>query len=158
MRIQASILCWEGKIGELYSSKHTFLLGHYILIAEESIEAHKIETSMEWLGARLIAWDLVCRPRKEVGLGIIECMTWNEVSIAKYVWNIASKIENIWVKWISHIYLKGNDRWKYRPPIDSCLYWKRVCSLKERFTPGYVQNGWLRADGKYTIQSGYQWS
>ncbi|KAH0722828.1 hypothetical protein KY290_005481 [Solanum tuberosum] len=32
----------------------------------------------------------------------------------------------------------------------------KECALKE-FSPEYVENGWLTAAGKYTIQSRYQW-
>ncbi|KAK4731424.1 hypothetical protein R3W88_024412 [Solanum pinnatisectum] len=44
----------------------------------------------------LIAWEKVCRSKKEGGLGIMDCMIWNEAAIAKYVWNIAKKTDNLW--------------------------------------------------------------
>ncbi|PHU01495.1 hypothetical protein BC332_31282 [Capsicum chinense] len=100
----------------------------------------------------LIAWHLVCRSKKEGGRWVIDCITWNDASAAKYVWNVASKSDNMRVKWVNHIYLKG-----YKAPVNTCCYWKNICGLKEKFAVGYVQNGWLRADGKYTIRSGYIW-
>lgn len=45
-----------------------------------------------------VARELVCRPKQEDGLGIIDCELWNQVAIAKYVWNIAKKAANLWVK------------------------------------------------------------
>ncbi|KAK4733465.1 hypothetical protein R3W88_007726 [Solanum pinnatisectum] len=65
------------------------------------------------LKSPLIAWKEVCRSKNEGGLGIMECMTWNEAAITKYVWNIAKKADNLWVKWVNRIYLKGNDWWQY---------------------------------------------
>ncbi|KAH0737756.1 hypothetical protein KY290_036461 [Solanum tuberosum] len=56
--------------------------------------------------ALLVAWDLVCRTKEEGGLGITECVIWNEAAVAKYVWNIAQKADNLWV---DQVYLKGTD-------------------------------------------------
>ncbi|KAK4730888.1 hypothetical protein R3W88_023876 [Solanum pinnatisectum] len=55
----------------------------------------------------LVAWDIVCMSKKEEGLGVIDCMVWTEAAIAKYVWNIANKADNLWVKLVNHVYLKG---------------------------------------------------
>ncbi|XP_060194911.1 uncharacterized protein LOC132624101 [Lycium barbarum] len=49
------------------------------------------------------------------------------------------------------------DWWQYKPPIDCSWYWKRICSIKERFKDGYIGNGWLAQNGRYSIQSGYKW-
>ena len=46
----------------------------------------------------VVAWEIVCQSKKEGGLGITECMRWNEAAIAKYVWNVTSKADNLWVK------------------------------------------------------------
>ncbi|XP_059295526.1 uncharacterized protein LOC132048856 [Lycium ferocissimum] len=44
----------------------------------------------------LIAWDLVCRSKKEGGLGVIDCITWNEATVAKSIGNIADKADTLW--------------------------------------------------------------
>ena len=50
----------------------------------------------------------------------MDCLIWNEASLAKYVWNIAKKSDNLQVKWVNHIYLKGREWWQYQPPTDIC--------------------------------------
>lgn len=62
--------------------------------------------------ALLVAWDLVCRTKKGGGLGITECVIWNEAAVAKYVWNIAQKADNLWVRWVNHVYIKGTEWWQ----------------------------------------------
>ncbi|XP_019225379.1 PREDICTED: uncharacterized protein LOC109206956 [Nicotiana attenuata] len=47
----------------------------------------------------LAAWDLVCRTKRHGGLGVHDTAAWNEAVIAKYVWNIAAKTDNMWVRW-----------------------------------------------------------
>ncbi|XP_059295322.1 uncharacterized protein LOC132048633 [Lycium ferocissimum] len=59
----------------------------------------------------LVAWDDICKPQKEFGLGVKDCHIWNEAAVAKYIWNIANKTDNLWVKWVHHIYLKEIDWW-----------------------------------------------
>lgn len=86
----------------------------------------------------LVEWDLMCRAKQEKGLGITDIIKWNEAVIAKYVWNIAQKADNLWVKWKSTVYLKNKDWWQYTCPTDSCWYWKKVCMIREMFSPGFT--------------------
>ncbi|XP_059278022.1 uncharacterized protein LOC132032416 [Lycium ferocissimum] len=95
--------------------------------------------------------------KKEGDLGMLDCLQWNEAAVAKHVWNIAQKTGNLWVKWVNHIYIKSADWWQYKPLVDCSWYWKRICSIKERFKDGYMGNGWLAHNGRYSIQSGYKW-
>ena len=46
----------------------------------------------------LVAWDLICRKKIEGGLGLKESHAWNLALLGKYVWSIASKADNLWVK------------------------------------------------------------
>lgn len=68
----------------------------------------------------LIAWELICRPMKEGGLGVKNCKAWNEAALAKLVWNITNKADNLGVKWVNHMYIKGENWWEYKAPINSC--------------------------------------
>lgn len=77
----------------------------------------------------LVAWELVCRPKQEGGLDIIDCELWNQAEIAKYVWNIAKKTDNLWVKWADYLYLKGASWWEYQPPHDCYWYRRKICSI-----------------------------
>ncbi|XP_070022489.1 uncharacterized protein [Nicotiana sylvestris] len=105
----------------------------------------------------LVAWNLFCRQKREGGLGIRECIIWNEAVVAKYVWHIANKEDTMWVKCINHIYMKGNNWWQYNPLRDSCWYWRRICSIRDTYPACYIENGWQTKIGKYTIKSGYHW-
>lgn len=99
----------------------------------------------------LMAWDLVCRPKREGGLGITEYIRWNKAAIAKYVWNIAQKADNLWVKWINNVCLKDNDWWQYSQSQDCCWYWKKVCTTRDTFAPSFVENGWLKSKGNIQL-------
>lgn len=83
---------------------HTYWLSIFLLPKKVLKNTTIICRNFLWSGqgntlkSPLIAWKEVCRSKKEGGLGIMECMTCNEAAIAKYVWNIAKKADNLWVK------------------------------------------------------------
>ncbi|XP_019225393.1 PREDICTED: uncharacterized protein LOC109206976 [Nicotiana attenuata] len=102
--------------------------------------------------APLIAWDIVCRPKCKGGLGIKDCLVWNEAAIAKYIWNIAQKADNLWVKWVNHVYIKEASWDHYVPPNDCSWYWKRICNIKEKFKDGYRGNDWQHIGGRERLE------
>lgn len=52
-------------------------------------------------GKAKVAWKVVCCPKSEGGLGIKDLEQWNEILMAKHLWNVASRKDSIWVKWIN---------------------------------------------------------
>ncbi|XP_015077353.1 uncharacterized protein LOC107021245 [Solanum pennellii] len=73
-----------------------------------------------WSGAghvtkkALIAWELVCRPKSEGGMGLINMLVWNRAAVAKLCWDLANKEDKLWIKWIHAYYLKGQIEWQKR--------------------------------------------
>lgn len=104
-----------------------------------------------------IAWDDVCRPKNEGGLGFKDSKAWNLAMLGKYVWSLATKEDNIWVKWVDHVYLKGRDWISYSPSTSASWYWRQLCAVKDKFRDGYAQNRWNLGSQKYTAASGYTW-
>ncbi|XP_074304514.1 uncharacterized protein LOC141639250 [Silene latifolia] len=81
----------------------------------------------------LVAWERVCRPKRQGGWGLHNLMVWNMVVVAKYVWWIEIKADHLWVKWIHAIYIK-NRQWKdYEPTINSSWAWRNICQIKTIF-------------------------
>ena len=60
----------------------------------------------EYQKAPYVSWDTVCTPKNEGGLGIKNLNMWNKASIAKLIWVIAKKKDNLWVQWVHGRYLK----------------------------------------------------
>lgn len=49
------------------------------------------------------AWDKVCEPKGAGGLHLVSLVDWNQATICKLLWNICTKKEKLWVKWL-HVY------------------------------------------------------
>ena len=62
----------------------------------------------------LIAWEKVCRPRNEGGLGLINMHIWNRAAITKLCWDLANKEDKLWIRWMHTYYLKGQSPWQKR--------------------------------------------
>ncbi|GJZ33992.1 RNA-directed DNA polymerase, eukaryota, reverse transcriptase zinc-binding domain protein [Tanacetum coccineum] len=81
-------------------------------------------------GKAKVAWKQVCKPKDEGGLGIKDLSTWNEVLMAKHLWNVASRKESLWVKWINKVRLKGCSIWEVETDVNSSHGWKQILSLR----------------------------
>ena len=62
----------------------------------------------------LIAWEKVCCPKSEGGMGLINMRIWNRAAIAKLCWDLANKEDKLWIKWIHTYYIKGQREWQRR--------------------------------------------
>ncbi|GLU17268.1 hypothetical protein SLE2022_336490 [Rubroshorea leprosula] len=77
----------------------------------------------------LVAWDDVCVPRKEGGLGVKQLLHWNKAALGKLVWNICQHQESLWVKWAQVVLLRGENFWKLKIPADCAWTWRQVLKL-----------------------------
>ena len=62
----------------------------------------------------LIAWERVCCPKSEGGIGLINMRVWNRAAIAKLCWDLANKEDKLWIKWVHTYYIKGQREWQRR--------------------------------------------
>ena len=40
-----------------------------------------------------VAWDQVCFPKKEGGLGIKRITEWNKIALLKHIWNLCNELD-----------------------------------------------------------------
>ncbi|GJR68398.1 hypothetical protein Tco_0014463, partial [Tanacetum coccineum] len=63
-------------------------------------------------GRAKVAWEDVCLPKDEGGLGIRRLETFNKALISSHIWSLLSHRESLWVKWIHDYKLKGRTFWE----------------------------------------------
>uniref|UniRef100_A0A803QGG6 Reverse transcriptase domain-containing protein n=1 Tax=Cannabis sativa TaxID=3483 RepID=A0A803QGG6_CANSA len=64
-------------------------------------------------GVHAVAWSKICLSKSVGGLDFKSVAEWNIVVMFKYVWAGAKKEDNLWVKWVHCVYVKGEDWWNY---------------------------------------------
>uniref|UniRef100_A0A803PRU1 Reverse transcriptase domain-containing protein n=1 Tax=Cannabis sativa TaxID=3483 RepID=A0A803PRU1_CANSA len=105
-------------------------------------------------GAGLLAWDKVCQSRTEGGSGIKKIAEWNVAALFKYVWALANKEDNLWVKWIHNVYLKEEEWWEYQAPSNGSWYWKQMVAAKNQLSNLVDTQNFSQT--RYTISLGYE--
>lgn len=55
----------------------------------------------------LISWKQVCTLKDRGGLNMVSLEEWNKENMAKLLWNLSGKKDNLWIKWVHTYYFKG---------------------------------------------------
>ncbi|KAL2922946.1 LINE-1 reverse transcriptase-like protein [Bienertia sinuspersici] len=138
----------------IWSSRHISFAGRSILINSVLMSIHQywaqvfvlpqsvlksIEQicrsylwSGEWFSTKpgYVTWKDLCQPKNKGGLGFKQLQTWNIANMGRHAWAIATKQDNLWIRWVHAVYIKGQNWWDYEPQTDSSWYWKKVCEIK----------------------------
>ncbi|XP_021848076.2 uncharacterized protein [Spinacia oleracea] len=101
-----------------------------------------------------VAWDQLCWPKKQGGLGFKNLLLWNQAVVGKLAWAIAHKKDNLWVKWIHSLYIKDKPWVQFTPSASASWVVKCICQVKDFFSQG-VSPQWLTST-KYSIKEMYQ--
>jgi len=92
-----------------------------------------------------VAWEAICKPKQEGGLGLRSLKEANDVCCLKLIWRILSHGDSLWVKWIETNLLKNNSFWiiKSSTTMGSWM-WKKLLKYREvakTFSKIEVHNG-----------------
>ena len=83
-------------------------------------------------GKAKVAWDKICTPKDQGGLGLKSLQVWNEVLMIKQLWNIAAKKDSLWVKWVNVEKLKGRNIWEVSCEKNCSSGWKSILNLRDK--------------------------
>ena len=106
----------------------------------------------------LVAWETICKPRKQRGLEIRNFYKWNIAAIAKYVWWICEKKDNLWVKWVHSIYIKHGEWKNHEPGYNSSWAWRKICQVKNMFKQFLFNENGTSKTKMYSMKAGYNWN
>ncbi|XP_028120126.1 uncharacterized protein LOC114317568 [Camellia sinensis] len=114
----------------------------FILPKKVVREIENLLRAFLWSGVDLkkhsakIAWDKVCAPKSEGGLGFKSLEVWNRAAIAKHIWFLFSGGEkSMWCQWVKSYLLKGKSFWKVPVPSDPSWVWRKILSLRKSIFP-----------------------
>ncbi|GJS82396.1 RNA-directed DNA polymerase, eukaryota, reverse transcriptase zinc-binding domain protein [Tanacetum coccineum] len=82
-------------------------------------------------GKAKVAWNMVCKPKCEGGLGIRNLEEWNDVLL------IVSKKESLWVKWVNLVKLKNKSFWDVQEEKSDSCTWRALLDLRNKVRPSY---------------------
>ncbi|XP_073307023.1 uncharacterized protein [Primulina huaijiensis] len=78
-----------------------------------------------------IAWETLCKPLSDGGLGLKNLRAWNLALIAKTLWKIHLRKDSLWIKWVNYFYSSFGDIWKWRWHKDDSPLIKQILSIRD---------------------------
>nr|GEV47968.1 hypothetical protein [Tanacetum cinerariifolium] len=102
-------------------------------------------------GFTSVAWKDICVPKSQGGLGLRSIELMNEGLMIKYLWNIISKKDSLWVKWVNSYRLKGKCVWTLSVSDNTASCWRHILKLRDK---AQVVSGMLSLDLKWSRDVG----
>ncbi|GJW92492.1 hypothetical protein Tco_0170045 [Tanacetum coccineum] len=83
-------------------------------------------------GAAKVFLKVICDPKSQGGLGLKRLGPWNEALLCKHFWNVITKKEIIWVKWVNVVKLKRRSIWEVSIEDSNSGTWKAMLNLRRK--------------------------
>ncbi|XP_058211806.1 uncharacterized protein LOC131323991 [Rhododendron vialii] len=113
-------------------------------------DIERILRSFFWSGPELktsgtkVAWQFVCAPKEEGGLGFRLLKDWNSASMLRHLWALCVKSDTLWLKWIHTYIIKDQSLWRVKIPNEASWTIRKIFNLRDLAQP------WI----KYVIGDG----
>ncbi|XP_039170208.1 uncharacterized protein LOC120294272 [Eucalyptus grandis] len=123
----------------------------FTLPASVLADVERIMRQFLWKGTSLgrggakVAWEDICCPKAEGGLGVRNIKQCNRASTVKYLWILFSDKESLWCRWIHSVFLKKKNFWIANTPRTCSWMWKKILQLRPYFHSSFrwiVGNGY----------------
>ncbi|GJS53892.1 putative RNA-directed DNA polymerase [Tanacetum coccineum] len=93
-------------------------------------------------GKAKVAWDDICLPKEEGGLGLRSLDVFNIALMTTHIWNIVSNKESLWVRWIHTYKLRGRSFWDIPFKDGMSWGWLKLLQLRDIVRPFF----WVKLD------------
>nr|GEV07614.1 ribonuclease H-like domain-containing protein [Tanacetum cinerariifolium] len=95
-------------------------------------------------GKSKVAWEIVCLPKHEGGLGIRRLECFISALMASHIWKLLTLKESLWVKWIHEYKHKGRNFWDFSMWGNMSWGWRKILKLRpiiRKFIWSKIGNG-----------------
>ncbi|GJV46442.1 putative RNA-directed DNA polymerase [Tanacetum coccineum] len=128
-------------IRSILSSMHIYLASVFILLSRIVHDLEQLMRGFLWCqwemkkGKAKVAWDSVCIPKHEGGLGIRRIEDFNIALMDTHIWSIFTHRESLWVKWVHTYKLKGRSFWDVPCRGDASWGWHKLLQFRSTIRP-----------------------
>ncbi|GJY84625.1 hypothetical protein Tco_0498651 [Tanacetum coccineum] len=146
IQVQNRVNDWKNKslsfagrlqlIQSVLGSLNVFWASVFALPSRVLLDIEQIMRGFLWCqgsmsrGKAKVAWEVVCLPKKEGGLGIRRLDHFNKALMVSHIWKLLSLKESLWVKWI-HVYkLRNRSFWEIPYRGKMSWSWRKLLKLR----------------------------
>lgn len=100
--------------------------------------------SIETKSASKVAWNSICLPKEEGGLGLRRFTSWNKVLCIRFIWLLFSNSNSLWSRWHKHFHLRNTSFRAIQPKSTDSAAWRSILNLRpmaEQFIKCTIRNG-----------------
>nr|GEU39736.1 hypothetical protein [Tanacetum cinerariifolium] len=126
------------------SSMHVFWASVLIIPKGIIYDIHQLIRRFLWCNGELkrgkakIAWDDICLPKSEGGLGLRNLKVFNFALMTTHIWNIISSKGSLWVRWIHTYKLRGRTIWDVPVKDEMSWGWRKLLQLRDIMRPFFL--------------------
>ncbi|KAL1213822.1 hypothetical protein V5N11_009999 [Cardamine amara subsp. amara] len=84
---------------------------------------------MEKRASAKVAWQDICLPKSEGGLGLRDFVIWNKALNLRPLWLLLAGSESLWVAWNTEHRLKSTNVWAAEVQSNTSWIWKNLMNL-----------------------------
>ncbi|GJX13352.1 hypothetical protein Tco_0205110 [Tanacetum coccineum] len=145
-KVQNRIQDWKNKtlsiagrlqlVSSVIGSMHVYGASVFIIPTSVLLDIEMLMRGFLWCqgimkrGKAKVAWEVVCLPKKEGGLGIRRLDHFNSALMVAHVWKLLTLKESFWVKWIHEYKLKGRSFWEVPLRGNMSWSWRKILQLR----------------------------
>jgi hypothetical protein len=147
-KFEKRLSCWKGKllsyggrlvlINSVLSSLAMFMLSFYEIPKTVLHKLDSFRSRFFWQGDnqkkkyRLAKWSIICRPKDQGGLGILDLETQNKCLLSKWLFNLFNG-DGHWQQLIKNKYLGNKTLTQVRKKPGDSQFWSGLMEIKEQF-------------------------
>lgn len=128
-------------VTSVLSSMHGYWASVFILPVSIILDIEKLMQGFLWCqgemkaGKSKVAWEDICFPKHEGGLGIKRLSEWNVALITSMIWRIITRKESLWVRWVHAHKICDRNFWDI--PTDSDMSWgqRKIMEIRDIIQP-----------------------
>lgn len=145
-KIQNRVLDWKNKslsiagrlqlIRSVIGSMNVFWASVFMLPTKVLYDIEQIMRNFLWCpgesnrGKSKVAWEVVCLPKDEGGLGIRRLSHFNTALMVSHIWKLLSNKDSIWVRWIHSHKLHARNFWDVPISGNMSNGWRHMLRLR----------------------------
>jgi hypothetical protein len=158
-RFQQKLSCWKAKnlsyggrlvlLNSVLSSLSMFMMSFFEIPKGVLKNLDHFRSRFFWQGStnehkyRLVKWDIICRPKDQGGLGILDLQLQNKCLLAKWLVNLLNT-EGIWQSLLTNKYLNSKSLTQVTAKPHDSHFWRGLMRIKDE----------VLAKGSFDIKDG----